>query len=120
MSQYGLLVYASAGHPFPITIQATGVVEQISGGGLIMGADRRTEYRQYSMTLDAGSAVVLFTDGLVESGRRGYDYDAGVRRLIEVVNREYYSASENIAQAILRDVLEGRPHSTMPPCSLSV
>jgi anti-sigma regulatory factor (Ser/Thr protein kinase) len=105
----GLLVYASAGHPLPITVQTTGVVEQISGGGLIMGADRRTEYRQFSMTLDAGSAVVLFTDGLVESGRLGYDYDAGVRRLIDVVNREYYSASENIAQAVLRDALEGRP-----------
>ncbi|HTZ53956.1 MAG TPA: SpoIIE family protein phosphatase [Candidatus Acidoferrum sp.] len=105
----GLFVYASAGHPLPITVQATGVVEQISGGGLIMGADRRTEYRQYSMALDAGSAVVLFTDGLVESGRLAYDYDAGVRRLIYVVNREYYSATENIAQAILRGALEGRP-----------
>ncbi len=105
----GLFVYASAGHPLPITVQATGVVEQISGGGLIMGADRRTEYRQYSMTLDAGSALVLFTDGLVESGRPAYDYDAGVHRLIYVVNREYYSASENIAQAILRGALEGRP-----------
>jgi anti-sigma regulatory factor (Ser/Thr protein kinase) len=105
----GLLVYASAGHPLPITVQATGVVEQITGGGLIMGADRRTEYRQHSMTLDAGSAVVLFTDGLVESGRLAYDYDAGVSRLIYVVNREYYSASENIAQAILRGALEGRP-----------
>jgi serine phosphatase RsbU (regulator of sigma subunit)/anti-sigma regulatory factor (Ser/Thr protein kinase) len=106
----GLFVYASAGHPLPITVQATGVVEQIPGGGLIMGAQRRVEYRQYSLTLDAGSAIVLFTDGLVESGRRiEYDYDAGVRRLIDVVNRQYYSATENIAQAIQRDVLEGRP-----------
>ena len=47
---------------------------------------------------------------LVESGTRTeYDYDAGVRRLIDVVNRQYYSATENIAQAIQRDVLEGRP-----------
>jgi len=105
----GLLLYASAGHPLPITVQARGVVEQITGGGLIMGAQRNVEYRQYSLTLDAGSAIVLFTDGLVESGRRtGYDYDAGVQRLIEVVNRQYYSATENIAQAIQRDVLEGR------------
>jgi anti-sigma regulatory factor (Ser/Thr protein kinase) len=29
--------------------------------------------------------------------------------LIDVVNRQYYSATENIAQAIQRDVLEGRP-----------
>lgn len=105
----GLLVYASAGHPLPITVQATGVVEQIPGGGLIMGAERHVEYRQYSLTLDAGSAIVLFTDGLVEGGRRTeYNYDAGVDRLIEVVNRQYYSATENIAQAIQRDVLEGR------------
>ncbi|HTV93810.1 MAG TPA: SpoIIE family protein phosphatase [Verrucomicrobiae bacterium] len=106
----GLLVYASAGHPLPITVQARGVVEQVPGGGLIMGAQRNVEYRQYSLTLDAGSAMVLFTDGLVESGRRAeFDYDGGVQRLIEVVNRQYYSATENIAQAIQRDVLEGRP-----------
>ena len=106
----GLLVYASAGHPLPITVQALGIVEQIGGGGLILGADRHTEYRQHSLTLDAGSAIVLFTDGLVESNRRlGYDYDAGVRRLVEIVNRQYYSAAENIAHAIQRDALEGRP-----------
>ncbi len=105
----GLLMYASAGHPLPITVQARGVVEQIPGGGLIMGAQRNVQYRQYSLTLDAGSAIVLFTDGLVEGGRRtGFDYDAGVQRLIEVVNRQYYSATENIAHAIQRDVLEGR------------
>ena len=106
----GVLRYASAGHPMPITVQSTGVVEQLNGGGLIMGADRHVEYNQYSTVLDAGSAIVLFTDGLVESGRKvGYDYDAGVRRLVEVVNRQYYSAASNIAQAIQRDALGGQP-----------
>ena len=106
----GLLRYASAGHPMPITVRATGNVEQIAGGGLIMGADRRADYRQHSMTLDAGSALVLFTDGLIETGRKpSTHYDAGLNRLVDVVNRQYYSATENIAHAIQRDVLEGRP-----------
>ncbi|HTU69135.1 MAG TPA: SpoIIE family protein phosphatase [Candidatus Baltobacteraceae bacterium] len=104
----GVLRYASAGHPMPITVRATGVVEQITGGGLIMGADRRAEYRQHSLSLDAGSAIVVFTDGVVEVDRKlGRDYSAGVERLIDIVNREYYNATENIANVILRDVLDG-------------
>jgi anti-sigma regulatory factor (Ser/Thr protein kinase)/CHASE3 domain sensor protein len=106
----GLMRYAVAGHPMPITVRASGIVEQLQGEGLIIGADRRVEYREYSIVLDAGTALVLFTDGLIEDGRKaGRDYSAGVERLLDVVNRQYYSAAENIAYAIQRDVLEGRP-----------
>ncbi len=106
----GTLRYAVAGHPMPITVRASGIVEQLPGEGLIMGAERRVDYREYSLTLDAGSGIVLYTDGLIEDGRKaGRDYAAGVDRLLDVVNRQYYSAAENIAYAIQRDVLEGHP-----------
>lgn len=105
----GVLRYAVAGHPMPITVRASGVVEQMRGEGLIMGVERRVEYEEYELALDAGSGIVLFTDGLIEEGRKeGIDYFAGSERLLEVVNRQYYSAAENIAHAIQRDVFEGR------------
>jgi anti-sigma regulatory factor (Ser/Thr protein kinase) len=105
----GVLRYAVAGHPTPITVRASGDVEQMNGAGLIMGVDRRVEYEEYETLLDAGSGIVLFTDGLVEEDcRDGRDYAAGMARLIDVVNRQYYSATENIAHAIQRDVLNGR------------
>lgn len=105
----GSFKYAVAGHPMPITVRASGDVEQLKGSGLIVGVERRVDYQEYSLALDAGSGIVLYTDGLIEQGRKsGQDYAVGMSSLLEVVNRQYYSASENIAHAIARDVLQGR------------
>ena len=105
----GTLRYAVAGHPLPITVRASGVVEQLDGHGLIMGVERRVEYDEYAVTLDSGSGLILYTDGLIENGRNaGRDYTQGVAHLLDVVNRQYYSAAQNIAHAIARDVLGGK------------
>ena len=55
--------------------------------------------------LDEGSAIVLFTDGLVEMSR---DFLAGQEELRQAIEAEYRDASQNIAQAIVKRVVAGR------------
>jgi len=102
----GKLRYCFAGHPAPIVVTAGGVQELLAGQGLVLGIAPDAEYETLERTLDVGTAMVLYTDGLIETNR---DYDGGLRYLIESVEAEYRNASQNIAQAILSRALGTEP-----------
>jgi anti-sigma regulatory factor (Ser/Thr protein kinase) len=73
-------VVANAGHPPPALRDAEGNVSFASGpGGPPIGATSRAQFHQHELILAAGSALVLYTDGLVE--QRGEPLDAGLGRL---------------------------------------
>jgi serine phosphatase RsbU (regulator of sigma subunit) len=62
-----LLQWANAGHPHPLLLTADGAVTSLAGHdpllGVIPGAPRTT----HSFRLPAGSTLLLFTDGLIET-----------------------------------------------------
>lgn len=99
----GTMQYAVAGHPSPITVRASGTVGMLAGSGLLLGVERNSRYERFETSLESGSALVLYTDGLVETYRG--DYSRGVSRLIDAITSEYYNTSENIAEAIQNRVL---------------
>ena len=75
---------SSAGHPPPLVASPDGRVELLeSVRGLPLGTGVQARYRQESMTLAAGSVVLLYTDGLVE--RRGRSIDEGLEILRDAV-----------------------------------
>jgi anti-sigma regulatory factor (Ser/Thr protein kinase) len=64
----------------------------------VLGVDSAAEYRTHEFTVEIGSAIIFFTDGVVEVDR---DYVSGLRQLRDAVEAEYRNASGNIAEAIL-------------------
>jgi PAS domain S-box-containing protein len=69
-----VLEYARAGHLPAMLRGADGRVEQLSGGGSgPLGFGVGAGCCQSSATLDPGSTVLLYTDGLVERRHRGID-----------------------------------------------
>jgi serine phosphatase RsbU (regulator of sigma subunit) len=62
----GELVCASAGHPQPRLVRPDGTVEPIEARGLALGIDSDQTYDEVRGRLEAGSLVVLYTDGVVE------------------------------------------------------
>jgi serine phosphatase RsbU (regulator of sigma subunit)/anti-sigma regulatory factor (Ser/Thr protein kinase)/CHASE3 domain sensor protein len=103
----GSLEYSFAGHPPPLIVRTGGTVEHLPGAGFVLGVQPRIEYVTQVARMDIGSALVLYTDGVVESGR---DYFEGLRTLEAAVEAEYRDASRNIAEAIQDRVLaERRP-----------
>ena len=101
----GTLRYSLAGHPPPMSVRTGGEVEALSGSGFVLGLDARATFRAHHMRIDEGSGLVLFTDGLVEVGR---NYLEGIAQLCEAIEHEYREASQNIAQAIVKRVVNGR------------
>jgi anti-sigma regulatory factor (Ser/Thr protein kinase) len=101
----GRMRYALAGHPPPMMVRTGGEVESLAGSGLMLGIENRAVFETHEVMLDEGSAIVLFTDGLVEMSR---DYLAGREELRQAIEAEYRDASQNIAQAIVKRVVAGR------------
>jgi serine phosphatase RsbU (regulator of sigma subunit) len=63
------LVFANAGHPKPLIRRPSGAVEELLGASsLLLGvsADVTEPRPQHTVTLPAGSTLMLYTDGLVE------------------------------------------------------
>ncbi len=93
----GTLRYCLAGHPPPMFVRTGGTVQEMPGKGFLLGVDARSPFETHAMNIDIGSAVILYTDGVVESGR---NYFEGVTRLKDAIEEEYRNGSGNIAQAI--------------------
>ena len=75
-----VVTLASAGHPPPLVVAPDGTTRYLEGeGGLPLGVDAGVAYTEHTAVLEAGSIVVLYTDGLVE--RRGSSIDEGLAAL---------------------------------------
>jgi PAS domain S-box-containing protein len=72
--------YVNAGHPPPLTLSAAGAPHFLVGARSVpLGVLPFPGYEEQTVTLEAGGAVVLYTDGLVE--RRAENIDLGLDRL---------------------------------------
>ncbi len=75
------LRWSNAGHPPPMVINPDGAVTELSTveSDLLLGLEPQARRVESVVTLDRGTTVLLYTDGLVE--RRGQSLDEGLRRL---------------------------------------
>ncbi len=95
----GNVLCAAAGHPPPRLLEPDGTVGVLECGGLALGIASAQEYEQVSAALPPGAAVVLYTDGVIES-RRGREL-FGVERLDEVLAQNAGRPAQEIADAVL-------------------
>ena len=60
--------FASAGHPLPIVVRATGRVEVVGTPGTLLGVLATIEVTDTTVELQPGDTMVLVTDGVHDSG----------------------------------------------------
>ncbi|HYN96531.1 MAG TPA: SpoIIE family protein phosphatase, partial [Pilimelia sp.] len=75
----GRLRYASAGHPAPVVISPSGAVGFLHAEALgpPVGALPGATFTAEEVTVEAGTRMLFYTDGLVEDRRRGIDAGLG-------------------------------------------
>jgi serine phosphatase RsbU (regulator of sigma subunit) len=61
------LRFAVAGHPRPILVSSSGRLSEVGAAGSLIGAIADPELRDEEVTLAAGEALVLYTDGVMEA-----------------------------------------------------
>jgi hypothetical protein len=84
------VTWTNAGHPPPILLAPDGGTTLLDGHDILFGFPGLSDAprRDHHCSLDPGSTLFLYTDGLVE--RRGMDLDEGTDRLVQLLvkNRE--------------------------------
>ncbi|HEY6960639.1 MAG TPA: GAF domain-containing SpoIIE family protein phosphatase [Gaiellaceae bacterium] len=95
----GDVLCASAGHPEPRLVRPGGGVDALACGGLALGILAPQEYEQVRAELEPGAAVVLYTDGVIESRRERELF--GAARLDEVLAQNADRPAQEIADAVL-------------------
>ena len=95
----GTVDCASAGHPEPRLVLPDGRVESLRCGGLALGIDAPQTYDPVRSELPPGSAVVLYTDGVIEA-RRGADL-FGSERLDALLAERAGRPAQEIADAVV-------------------
>jgi PAS domain S-box-containing protein len=97
------VVLACGGHPLPLLLTADGEVRAVGTPGTAIGLFEDIELTEVELTLHAGDALVLYTDGFTEarSPAGGFDPELLGRTLATATGR----SAEGIAEVLDREVL---------------
>jgi serine phosphatase RsbU (regulator of sigma subunit) len=96
------LTYASAGHEPPFLRRASGRMERLACGGLIMGQFEQLSLSDETLKLESGDTLVAYTDGLTDTVNK-QEEDYSQKRLAETLNSAPACAQE-ILTHILKDL----------------
>jgi len=101
--------WANAGHPPPLVIHPDGTVAELGSwrGDLMLGVDSTTRRSDSVTTLDRGTTVLLYTDGLVE--RRDADLDDGMTRLRAAATRLAALPLDELCDQLIDQLVETTP-----------
>ena len=99
-----MLIFSNAGHNPPLLARAHGVVEQLLDGGVALGVLPDAAYEERPIALQAGDALLLYTDGVTEAeSPTGEQY--GQWRLEQLLTRLRERSAQEILSGVVDDVL---------------
>jgi serine phosphatase RsbU (regulator of sigma subunit) len=103
------LVWANAGHLPPLALHPDGSVVVLADwkADLLLGVDASTERAESVVTLDRGTTVLLYTDGLIE--RRDADLDTGLQRLRTHLAELADLPLEQLCDELITRLVAGKP-----------
>jgi PAS domain S-box-containing protein len=103
------MLWANAGHPAPLVVHPDGTQTVLASrrGELLLGVDDTTPRTQRVITLDEGSTVLLYSDGLVE--RRDQHLDEGLERLQQAVAELHGSTLDQLCDGLVDRLVDGHP-----------
>ena len=100
----GILTAASAGHEYPTLRMPGGVFELIKDKhGFVLGGMPGIRYREYTLNLEPGSCLFVYTDGVPEAtdaSKQMY----GTDRMIQALNTNPEAAPSAILEAVRNSV----------------
>jgi serine phosphatase RsbU (regulator of sigma subunit) len=99
-AHFGTLDYCSAGHPPALLLRQNGNLETLSDGGPVLGVVPEARFDCGSVQLHTGDALLVCSDGILESFNDA-EQEFGGQRLVA----EFRRAQGGTAEAVLFSVL---------------
>jgi PAS domain S-box-containing protein len=96
-----------AGHPLPFVVRAEGAPEQVGVPGTLLGMRSDIRLREVVTTLKPGDTLLLYTDGVIESGPR--DAPLGEDGLGELLAPLAGRSPESLVVAVEQAALAAAP-----------
>ncbi|CAB4723438.1 MAG: SpoIIE family protein phosphatase [Actinobacteria bacterium] len=102
------LRWTSAGHPPPVVVDPEGTARFLDEGAadLMVGVDPSSARTDRRTDIEAGSTLLLYTDGLVE--RRTEHLDGGLARLLTAIERHHDQPVGAFLDRVLTDLIDAR------------
>lgn len=97
----GEMSYCNAGHNPPLLIRKNGTVEQLEGGGMILGIFSGAEYTDHRVTLDEGDLLALFSDGVTEACQPDREDEFGEERLAALLAANMMLPSKEVIAKVM-------------------
>ena len=96
----GCVEYSSAGHPPALLLRASGKLELLSEGGMLLGVVPSAPYVQGRFQLGAGDVLMVYSDGITESlNHAGEEF--GYARLEAQLRRAQFGAADAMLFSVL-------------------
>jgi sigma-B regulation protein RsbU (phosphoserine phosphatase) len=108
----GSVTFANAGHERPLWWHSNGCIESLDQHDIVLGLFRDISYNEWTVELEAGDCLVLFTDGVTEARNEAGDF-FGETRLEQVVAASAATGAAGLRQAIV-DAIAAFAGSTPP------
>lgn len=106
----GTLSYARAGHPPPVLIDPAGCARLLDAqGNLPIGVWAEAAFDESTCAFTAGSSLVLYTDGLVETRERAMQQ--GIEHMLKHLQKAT-AEPEDLADELLREFAPDRSDDT--------
>ena len=99
----GLLTCSNAGHEKPCIMQAGGKFELYKDtSGFVVGGYKGMKYPEYTIKLEKGSKIFLYTDGIPEATSNGERFN--LERMVETLNKYNSLKTQEIIEGVKKDV----------------
>lgn len=100
----GTVVYCNAGHNPPLLWDGT-AFRELARGGMLLGPNPTSQYERGYDTLAPGSALLAYTDGIVEAVDAS-DEAFGMDRLRAVIRQHAWTSARELVDAVFAAVRE--------------
>ena len=100
----GKLTAANAGHEYPVLMQPNGAYELIHDKhGFVIGGMAGMQYQEYELTLEPGSKLFVYTDGVPEAAN-AENKMFGMERMLAALNADTAADPETALNHVRRSV----------------
>jgi serine phosphatase RsbU (regulator of sigma subunit) len=94
------LRWSNAGHPPPLLLHADGTVQVLhTSPETLLGTRATVERSDHTVSLEPGSSVVFYTDGLVERRHTGLDH--GIAELTALLTGRQNQTAEQVCDVLI-------------------
>ena len=102
----GELSWCNAGHNPPLLVRATGEIERLEGGGLILGIKAAARYEESRGRVEPGDSIVLYSDGVTEATPPGSEDEYGEERLGALLRDRLADSVDSMISTVVESVAQ--------------